>query len=266
MAGRWRRKAQVARSTVANGAGIGLRCAALPVNRCVAAARRGENAVDPKPIERRIPVTVVLAALAGVATGMAIQGGCRRVAVSRTDAAVGEAPVEKPAAVVAADVALEPALPTRTEPTRTEPARFPPDTHLPAQPELAACAANNPNRFSPGRDLARVEDSRVEWESDRDSHDDEDDHTMHRAVQGPLTRLVELVTRHGGKLIVQDAYRPQQIHNAKSLHKEGRAVDLTAEGITLEKLAKLCWVAGFDWVYYEASGKGGDHIHCSVNP
>ena len=49
-----------------------------------------------------------------------------------------------------------------------------------------------------------------------------------------------------------------------SLHKEGRAIDVTCDQMPLEELAKLCWISGFDWVYYEARKGKGPHIHCSV--
>ncbi len=63
---------------------------------------------------------------------------------------------------------------------------------------------------------------------------------------------------------MQDAYRPGGIHNPTSLHKEGRAIDITCKELSLEKLAKLCWAAGFDWVYHEVKAKLGAHVHCSV--
>ena len=121
-----------------------------------------------------------------------------------------------------------------------------------------------PEHFFPEYDLVRVEDDRVWWESEHDHGDTEDDHIMHRSMEEPCRRLIELVSQAGGKLKIQDAYRPSGIHSARSLHKEGRALDLTAEGISLEKLAKLCWAAGFDWVYYEVPKKSGVHIHASV--
>jgi hypothetical protein len=118
--------------------------------------------------------------------------------------------------------------------------------------------------FSPDRDLVRIEDDRVWWESEHDRNDTEDDHVFHYAMEEPLRRLIELVDKTNAKLKVQDAYRDQGIHAKESLHKQGRAVDLTAEGISLEKLAKLCWAAGFDWVYYESPRRGGAHVHASV--
>ncbi len=87
---------------------------------------------------------------------------------------------------------------------------------------------------------------------------------MHHAIETPLRLLIELVHREGGTLEIHDAYRPEGVHNARSLHKEGRALDMTCDELGLERLACLCWAAGFDWVYYEASARGGAHVHCSV--
>ena len=149
-------------------------------------------------------------------------------------------------------------------PVRAEPTRFPPNEHLPPRREGAVCLSVDPNSFSPGRDLVRVDDARVWWESDQDENDDEDDHSMHYAMETPLRRLIELVAQRGGTLKVQDAYRASRVHSSRSLHKEGRALDLTCDEWPLEDLAKLCWAAGFDWVYYEAPKGGGEHIHCSI--
>lgn len=118
--------------------------------------------------------------------------------------------------------------------------------------------------FSAGRDLKYVDDPRAWWESDNDKGDTECDHTVHRCIERPLLRLVNLVTEAGGKLKVQDTYRANGIHNPRSLHKEGRAIDITCDELGLERLAKLCWAAGFDWVYHETPSSGGYHVHVSV--
>jgi hypothetical protein len=149
-------------------------------------------------------------------------------------------------------------------PVRKIPSKFRRNTHLPKDPEGKVSGGIDPTLFSAGRDLVYVDDSRVYWESDNDKNDDECDHSMHKSMAAPLRLLIELVSARGGTLEVQDAYRPCGIHNKRSLHKEGRAVDLTCDELGLEKLACLAWGAGFDWVYYEASAKGGAHVHCSV--
>jgi hypothetical protein len=147
---------------------------------------------------------------------------------------------------------------------RTEPARFPPRSCLPPVRESTACGAIDLDSFSPGRELTWVDDARVWWESDHDTAGEEDDHSMHRVIEAPLRKLVELVCREGGTLEVHDAYRPGGVHSDRSLHREGRALDVTCDQFPLEKLAKLCWVAGFDWVLYERGVKTGPHVHCSM--
>ncbi|HNR93862.1 MAG TPA: hypothetical protein PKM67_03310 [Kiritimatiellia bacterium] len=147
---------------------------------------------------------------------------------------------------------------------RAEPDAFKPNMRLPHRSEIRSSGAIHLKAFFPEYDLMHVDDPRVWWESDHDTDDVEDDHLVHYAMEIPLKRLIELVHREGGKLKVQDAYRADGIHYPKSLHKEGRAIDLTCENMTLEKLAKLCWAADFDWVFYEAPKGGGHHIHASV--
>ena len=150
------------------------------------------------------------------------------------------------------------------KPVREIPEKFRRDTHLPTAPEGETSDRRNAELFSPGRDLIYFDDKRVVWESDNDKNDIECDHSMHKSMEKPLRLLIELVCARGGTLEVQDSYRPIGIHNPRSLHKEGRAIDLTCDELGLEQLACLCWGAGFDWVYYEASSRGGAHVHCSV--
>jgi hypothetical protein len=150
------------------------------------------------------------------------------------------------------------------KPLRPMPDTFKRNTHLPSGREGDVSGSIDLSTFSAGRDLVYVDDPRVWWESDHDGiHDTECDHSIHRSLEEPLRRLIELVAARGGTLEVHDAYRATGIHNIGSLHKEGRAVDVTCDQMPLEELAKLCWAAGFDWVYYEARG-GGPHVHCSV--
>ncbi len=150
------------------------------------------------------------------------------------------------------------------QPVRPIPPTFARDTYRPNIRESQASGSVNPELFSPGRDLVYVDDPRGWWENDNDKNDTECDHSVHRSVETPLRRLIELVDQRDGILEVQDAYRPSGVHSAKSLHKEGRAVDVTCDELGLEELAKLAWAAGFDWVYYEASSRGGAHVHVSV--
>jgi hypothetical protein len=153
-------------------------------------------------------------------------------------------------------------------PVRDAPASFPPDSNLPRGKEIYASGPIDLETFDPKRDLVRFEDPRVWFESDHDGHtDDEDDHLIHRAMEVPLRRLVNLLEKKNGTLKVQDAFRhadKNRIHMARSLHCEGRAVDLTSEGVSLSDLAKLCWQAGFDFVLYEVPRSSGVHLHVSV--
>lgn len=154
------------------------------------------------------------------------------------------------------------------KPVRPIPATFRANSKLPAIREGVASGSIHLFPFDPARDLIRVEDSRVWWESDHDDHtgDTEDDHLMHWAMEEPFRRLVELLQQKHpkGVLKVQDAYRPTGIHGLHSLHKQGRALDLTGNNIPLSEIARLAYASGFDWVYYETTG--GAHIHASVSP
>lgn len=160
------------------------------------------------------------------------------------------------------------------EPARTEPSRFRNGQRMPTQSESASSVGIDDVSFKAGKDLIRIDDNRVWWESDHDGDtDDEDDHLFHHAMEKPMCRLIELTLARGGRLRVTDAYRPHGVHSRKSLHKQGRAVDCTWENpdrldangrpvrLPLATLAKICWAAGFDWVYFEK-----DHIHASVRP
>ncbi len=153
-------------------------------------------------------------------------------------------------------------------PVRPAPASFPPDSNMPSGRESLHCGPIDLKTFDPKRDLIRFEDQRVWFESDHDTDDYEDDHMINRAVDIPLKRLVNLMEKRGATLKVQDAYRAisgdRMIHLENSLHREGRAVDLTSDQLSLGDLAKLCWQAGFDFVLYEVPKRGGQHLHCSV--
>ncbi len=169
------------------------------------------------------------------------------------------------------------AKPDLINPVRPAPEKFKRDSYLPAKRESEASGAITNSDFSAGRDLVYVADERVWWESDNDGDtDDECDHSMHVVMEIPFRRLANLVVAAGWQLRVQEAYRATGIHASKSLHKEGRALDLTVDNLgdvkltpfekiaAYEALAKMVWQAGFDWVYYENSAGGGPHIHASV--
>lgn len=153
-------------------------------------------------------------------------------------------------------------------PVRPAPAAFPPDSNMPRGKESLNAGAIDLKTFDEKRDLVRFEDKRVWFNSDEKTRDDkEDDHLIHRAMEVPLKRLVNLVEKKKGKLKIHDAFRhtdKNTIHTTVSLHCEGRAVDLTVENMSLSELAKLTWQAGFDFVLYEKPKRSGEHIHASV--
>lgn len=194
-------------------------------------------------------VSVIL--VVGIAMGLSMHSEASR------DRLIPDVPEEVAKEVVARHL---------EQPLREEPAKFAPNHREPVRREVNASGAIGESMFMADYDLVHVDDPRVWWESDNDDHenDTEDDHLMHRAMEEPFRRLVNLVEQADGRLKVQDTYRAQGIHHARSLHKEGRAIDLTAEGISLSKLAKLTWAAGFDWVLFEAPRGSGSHIHASV--
>ena len=166
-------------------------------------------------------------------------------------------------------------------PVRDAPKTFARNSYLPNIREGEASGSITAHKFSPGRDLVYVDDARVWWKSDhRAASSVEDDccHSMHKSMVDPFKRLANLVSETGWILKVQESYSGSSVHASKSLHKQGRAIDITVgrpakpserlNGKELqtayEELAKLAWRAGFDWVYYEYGSGTGPHIHASV--
>lgn len=156
------------------------------------------------------------------------------------------------------------------DPVRDQPNSFRSGTAMPTGGEGKNSVSIRYVEFHPERDLIEIYDDRIWWESDNDdaTNDTENDHLFHAAMEKPMCRLVEMVDSLGGTLKVQDSYRASGVHAAKSLHKQGRAVDVTwmdrnGDNLPLSQLARMCWAAGFNWVYFENKPP---HIHASVRP
>jgi hypothetical protein len=183
------------------------------------------------------------------------------------DSCAKRTPAEKKASEEVVEKKPPPPPPDLHNPVRAAPASFPPDSNLPRGKEIFASGPIDLDHFNPTNELVRFEDKRVWFESDYDKVPDEDDHMIHRALEVPLKRLVNLVEKKRGTLKIHEAYRAAEknkIHLTTSLHCEGRALDLTSETMSLTELAKLAWQAGFDFVLYEKPRKSGVHLHCSV--
>lgn len=214
---------------------------------------------EPDPWRAWLRGALILAVTLGVAglSAYMVIDGCGR----RPPSPAKQAPPPVP-------VPPKPPPPDLHNPVRPAPKVFPLDSNLPRGKETLASGPIDLSTFSPTNDLTRLDDSRAWFESDSDHHlDDEDDHVIHRAMEVPLKRLINLLDKKGGKLKIHEAYRAadkNKVHLAASLHCEGRAVDLTCENFDLGELAKLAWQSGFDFVLYEKPRRSGVHLHCSV--
>jgi hypothetical protein len=150
------------------------------------------------------------------------------------------------------------------QPVRTVLPSFKRNTCMPDGREGSISGSIDLETFVATESLIEFHDDRIWWESDHDRGDTENDHVMDRSMEEPLRRRIELVLAEKGSLEVHDCYRATGIHAPRSLHREGRAIDLTCDDLGLERLAILCWSAGFDWVFFEHKASKGAHVHCSV--
>jgi len=150
------------------------------------------------------------------------------------------------------------------EAVRDIPSRFRANERMPTRSEKSSSGMLTDTVFRPEFDLVRIEECHRVHPLHHDKNDTEDDHLFHRVMEEPFRRLVQLVHEQGATLKVQDVYRAEGVHHSKSLHKQGRAIDITAKDMSLSELAKLTWASGFDWVFFESPKRGGAHIHASM--
>lgn len=159
------------------------------------------------------------------------------------------------------------------DPVRELPRPFRNGQRMPVPKEGNASMLMDDVDFDPKTDLIFMDDPDVWWESDNVKNGEENDHLFHYAMEGPMRRLIHMVKERGAMLRVTEAYSLENFHHAKSLHKQGRAVDITwmqrepylkdktKRTLPLGELGRLAWAAGFTWVYFEK-----DHIHASIRP
>lgn len=137
-------------------------------------------------------------------------------------------------------------------------------TYHPDKAEAEVVGAINAriNRRSPYfQRLVRVESEAIVF---KDEEGTGADRLMTTRTRERLERLSSLVLREwpGVRLRVTEAWDENAEHGAKSVHYEGRALDLTTsdqDSSRLGRLAGMAIEAGFDWVIHEST-----HVHASV--
>lgn len=137
--------------------------------------------------------------------------------------------------------------------------------YAPGRPEIEVVGGVDKPIRRRSKDYARL----VECDHDAIVFKDEEkngaDRRMTRRTHERLHALARLVDREwpGKKPRVTEAWDEDIEHGDKSVHYEGRALDLTVSDVDSSKLGRLSALArdaGFDWVYFEDA----THVHVST--
>jgi hypothetical protein len=137
--------------------------------------------------------------------------------------------------------------------------------YAPARPEIEVVGgADKPIRRR-SRDYARLVECRHDSVVFKDEEKNGADRRMSRRAHERLHALARLVEREwpGKKPRVTEAWDEETEHGDRSLHYEGRALDITVSDLDTSKLGRLSALAraaGFDWVYFEDA----THVHVST--
>jgi hypothetical protein len=160
------------------------------------------------------------------------------------------------------DASDAPLLSRGREPTRSV---FRVGDYAPGRPEVEVVGgADKPIRRR-SKDYARLVECDHAAIVFKDEERNGADRRMSRRTHERLHALAKLVDREwpGTRPRVTEAWDENIEHGEKSVHYEGRALDLTTSDMAPAKLGRLSALAreaGFDWVYFEDE----THIHVSV--
>ena len=136
--------------------------------------------------------------------------------------------------------------------------------YAPGRPEIEVVGgADKPIRRR-SREYARLIECTHDSVVFKDEEKNGSDRRMSRRTHERLHALARLVEREwpGKKPRVTEAWDENIEHGDKSVHYEGRALDLTVSDLDPSKLGRLSALArdaGFDWVYFEDE----THVHVS---
>ncbi len=97
----------------------------------------------------------------------------------------------------------------------------------------------------------------------------EEDTLVQESLLGATEQLVRFLLAERSRLAdtwgstlfsIDEAYDSTGVHGLRSLHSEGRALNLSVNADGAGRLAGLAWLAGFDWVSFDEAG----HVHASA--